>query len=105
MQEVDERYLFVDTEHDKAIKIFENTIEAKFIKREAIDDKWLSDYLTMYNLTPDHFCGYFVEGVEKPYMITDKTVDNLFVNEELANKYLKRMGRNPNPFRGWVECE
>lgn len=42
----------------------------------------------MYNLTPDHFCGYFVEGVEKPYMIMDKTVDNLFVNEELANKYL-----------------
>ena len=88
MQEVDERYLFVDTEHDKAIKIFENTIETKFIKREAIDDKWLSDYLTMYNLIPDYFCGYFVEGVEKPYMIMDKTVDNLFVNEELANKYL-----------------
>ena len=29
-----------------------------------------------------------MEGVEKPYMIMDKTVDNLFVNEELANKYL-----------------
>lgn len=88
MQKVDERYVIVETENDEAIEIFEDTIETKFVKREATDDKWLSDYLTMYNLTPDHFCGYFVEGVEKPYMIMDKTVDNLFVNEELANKYL-----------------
>ena len=56
MQEIDERYLIVETENDEAIEIFEDAIETKFIKREATDDKWLSDYLKMYNLTPDHFC-------------------------------------------------
>jgi len=88
MQEIDERYLFVNTDRDKAIEIFESAIETKFVEIEAFDSKWLSNYLTGYGLIPEHFCGYFVEGIEKPYMITDKTVNNLFVNEELANKYL-----------------
>ena len=39
MQEVDERYLIVETENDEAIEIFEDTIDTKFVKREATDDK------------------------------------------------------------------
>lgn len=39
MQEVDERYLIVETENNETIEIFEDTIDTKFVKREAADDK------------------------------------------------------------------
>lgn len=81
-------YLLCETKKEKVIKEFEEALLCNLIEVKASEKEWLSDYLRLCNLDCDDFVGYFKCDENIPYAICNVKDNNIFVNEELAEKYL-----------------